>query len=214
MLLTLYTHLLYPANQHHHTPKRFYLSGFISELQRFVWYIVNLLNLNGFEDLLFPMIRIALRIKQTVEWYYQKKLMKKVLFHTNLYIWHTSIFNIHKHICTDTSTLVNIQVFVYTNKNICTNTRGIVHRLVYIYTLTSIYVHTTVFCTHTSICVYTQIYMCTQQYIWTYTNKFVQTPVDMYTYQYICAHTRICVYTEVFMCTHEYVCTHTSIYVH
>ena len=54
------------ANQYHLTPIRFYHSGFISETQRIVSDIMNLLNLNGLEDQIFP-IRFALEIKWTVE---------------------------------------------------------------------------------------------------------------------------------------------------
>ena len=58
--------LICPANQHRLTSKRVYHSGFISKLQRFVWDIMNVLNLNGFEDLPIS-TGCALRIKQTVE---------------------------------------------------------------------------------------------------------------------------------------------------
>ena len=47
-------------------PKRFYHSGFISELERSVCDIMHLLSLNGFVDLLLPIV-LSLRMKQTVE---------------------------------------------------------------------------------------------------------------------------------------------------
>ena len=47
---------------------RFYYSGFVSELQRFFWHIVNLWNRNSFGVLQFP-IGFALQITWTVECY-------------------------------------------------------------------------------------------------------------------------------------------------
>ena len=60
--------LFLPANQDDLTLKQFYCPGFISELQRFFWHIVNTLTLNIFGVLQFP-IDFALQIIWTFVWY-------------------------------------------------------------------------------------------------------------------------------------------------
>ena len=62
--------LFLPANQEDLQPKQFYYSGFISEIQRFFWHIVNTLTLNSFGVLKFP-IGFALQITWTVKCYEQ-----------------------------------------------------------------------------------------------------------------------------------------------
>ena len=72
-----YPNLILPGNQDELRPKQFYYSGFISELQRFVWDIGSLWNLNSFGVLQFPKW-FALQITWTVECYEPSSTAEKL----------------------------------------------------------------------------------------------------------------------------------------
>ena len=65
------------ANQDNITPTRFFYSGFISELKRFFWHIVNTLKLNSFGVLQFS-IGCSLQITWTVECFEATSTLEKL----------------------------------------------------------------------------------------------------------------------------------------